>query len=344
MSRYPLAHFLLGRSLTGMKEYGRAAEAFRAAISFNPNFPEAHMRLAALLEKHLGDAESAREHRRLARLMRSRDKARPLPENLATAAVAPARPNLPSSAPVEDMPPLDQSLIVVTGLPRSGTSMLMQMLAAGGIEVLTDGLREADEDNPRGYLEFEPVKNLLRDSSWLCRARGKAVKIVAPLLAQLPRGLPCRIILCERNLDEILDSQQRMLARRNQPIATHARRRMLKNEYLRTLDRIKAVLSARPATQLLVVEHRHAISDSLATAQRVNAFLGGALDEAKMAAAIDPALHRNRAGDSALAREIANIHDCNSRDFLAAVLTASRPHGTVGARHASPSRCSWSGK
>ena len=75
---YPLAHFLLGRALAGMREYQRAAEAFRAAISLNPNFPEAHVRLAALLEKHLGDTESAREHRRLARRMRRRGAPRPL--------------------------------------------------------------------------------------------------------------------------------------------------------------------------------------------------------------------------------------------------------------------------
>ena len=146
------------------------------------------------------------------------------------------------------MPPLDQSLIVVTGLPRSGTSMLMQMLAAGGMQVLSDGLRQADEDNPRGYFEFEPVKNLQKDSGWLCQGRGKAVKIVAPLLAQLPPDLPCRVILCERNLDEILDSQERMLARSNQPAATNGRRRMLKAEYLRMLGRVKAMLADRPST------------------------------------------------------------------------------------------------
>ena len=294
MSRFPLAHFLLGRALAGMKEYKRAADAFRAALSFNPNFAEAHTWLAALLEKHLGDVESARDHRRLARLMQGHKKAQPLPKTLATVTVVSACPKTSSSATTQQMPPLDQSLIVVTGLPRSGTSMLMQMLAAGGVEVLTDGFRQPDEDNPRGYFEFEPVKNLLRDSTWLSHARGKAVKIVAPLLDQLPPGLPCRVILCERNLDQILDSQERMLARRNQPIATRARRQMLKDEYERMLERIKTLLSARPGTQLLIVEHRNAISDSPATAEQVNAFLNGALDKAKMAAAVDPALHRNR--------------------------------------------------
>ena len=206
---YPLAHFLLGQALTGMHEYERAAEAFRAAISFNPNFPEAHVRLAALLEKHLGDPESAREHRRLARQMRSRGIARPVTrapdEPVESAACVFSPPGTP-------MPPLEESLIVVTGLPRSGTSVLMQMLAAGGLDILSDGLRHADEDNPRGYLEFEPVKKLLKDSTWLFEARGRAIKIVAPLLAALPAGLPCRVILSERDLDEVLDSQQRMLA------------------------------------------------------------------------------------------------------------------------------------
>jgi len=296
ISHHPSAHFLLGLALAGMKEYGRAAEAFRAAISFNPNFPEAHLRLAALLEKHLGDPDSAREHRRLARHMkRGTGKERlsrqeeTLGEPAATSFVAPRE--------TSGAPPIEESLIVVTGLPRSGTSMLMQMLTAGGMSALSDGLREADEDNPHGYLEFEPVRNLLKNSEWLSEARGKAVKIVAPLLAALPPDLACRAILIERDLDEVLDSQERMLIRRNQPAAaTPERRRMLKDEYARTLGRVKALLARRPRTQLLVIEHSDAISHPHAAAATVNKFLGGGLDVAKMAAAIDPALHRNRTG------------------------------------------------
>ena len=291
---YPLAHFLLGRALAGMKEYERATEAFRAAISFNPNFPEAHVQLAAVLEKHLGDAECAREHRRLMRRMIRRGESRAVPKS---AAAVPTPPAAPFPAGTTKLPPLDECLVVVTGLPRSGTSLLMQMLAAGGMQVLSDGLRGADEDNPRGYLEFQPVKNLLKDSRWLLDARGKAVKIVAPLLAALPPGLACRVILSERDLEEVLDSQERMLVRRNQPLAATAdRRRMLKDEYLRILDRVKSMAARRPSTQLLVIEHRCAISDSLATAEKMNQFLGGGLDVAKMAAAIDPALYRNRVG------------------------------------------------
>jgi predicted AlkP superfamily phosphohydrolase/phosphomutase/tetratricopeptide (TPR) repeat protein len=289
---YPVAHFLLGRALAGMQEYERAAEAFRAAISFNPNFPEAHVRLAGLLEKHLGDAESAREHRRIARRMRRNRTGLPAcPEPSGDTRSDPL-----FTEQTAEMPPLEESLIVVTGLPRSGTSMLMQMLAAGGMRILSDGLRAADEDNPHGYLEFDRVKNLLEDSKWLFEGRGKAVKIVAPLLFALPRGLACRVILSDRDLEEVLDSQERMLVRRNQPLAaTPERRRMLKDEYARTLGRVKAVLARRPGTELLVIEHGNAISDGLGTAEKLNRFLGGGLDVAKMAAAIDPTLHRKRA-------------------------------------------------
>ena len=290
---YPMAHYLLGVALAGMKEYEPAAEAFRAAISFNPNFPEAHVRLAGLLEKHLGNHESAREHRRLARSMKKRaDVHLVRVEDVPVA----ARAETELAIEATEMPALEESLVVVTGLPRSGTSMVMQMLDAGGMGLLADGLRTADEDNPRGYLEFEPVKNLLENSQWLLEGRGKAVKIVAPLLAALPKGLACRVIFCERDLDEVLDSQERMLACRGQPPAkTPDRRRMLKEEFERTLGRVKAMLSRRPGTQVLGIEHGEAISDPLATANRLSRFLDGGLDVEKMAATIDPALYRNRA-------------------------------------------------
>jgi len=265
----PQAHFLLGSALKGLKQYERAADAFRAAISLNPNFPEARRELAAILP-----GEPMR--RRSIRIQASEIVMTPTPDSALTVETS-------------EIPPLAESLIVVTGLPRSGTSMLMQMLDAGGINVLSDGLRDADEHNPRGYLEFEPVKALLKDSNWLFEARGKAVKIVLPLLTALPEGLACRVILCERDLGEVLDSQARMLARPNQ------HRDILRGEYARMLTSTKAMLSRRPQTQLLVVEHREAISQPFAMASKVNQFLGAGFDVQKMAAAIDPTLHRSRA-------------------------------------------------
>jgi len=271
--RNPLAHYLLGRALQGVAEYPRATQAYRAAIWFNPHFPAAHLRLARLLERRVGDAESAREPLRLARAMRRH--AAPLHAAACEKRCSP------------EMPPLEQSLVVVTGLPRSGTSMMMQMLAAGGMPILSDGVRTADQDNPRGYFEYAPVKNLLRDAGFLQEARGKAVKIIAPLMTALPPDLPCRVILCERDLDAVLDSQERMLARRNRTIAASPeRRRMLRDEYSRMLERLKAALIERPRTSAIAIQYQDAIRDPAGTACKVISILGGGLDLAKMAAAV----------------------------------------------------------
>src|SRR5215470_815323 len=117
-------------------------------------------------------------------------------------------------------------ITVVSGLPRSGTSMMMNMLAAGGMPVLTDALRAADEDNPRGYFELQKVKQLDKDNPWLREARGKALKIVSPLLKHLPRDYSYRIIFMLRDLNEILASQNQMLIRRGEPTDTIADEKM----------------------------------------------------------------------------------------------------------------------
>ncbi len=161
----------------------------------------------------------------------------------------------------------------------------MQMLAAGGISILTDGLREPDEDNPRGYLEFEPVKNLVKDSRWLLEGRGKAVKIVAPLLTALPQGLACRVILSDRDLDEVLDSQQKMLMRRNQRFnETPERRRMLRGIWPHDGpcegDAFAAPGHATPRDGARQGDFR-----PLSAARKVNECVGGGLDVVKMAAA-----------------------------------------------------------
>jgi hypothetical protein len=193
-----------------------------------------------------------------------------------------------------DTAPLDESLVVVSGLPRSGTSMLMQMLAAGGMPVLTDSVRDADEDNPRGYFEFEPVKKLFRGADWLPEAKGKAVKIVAPLLLGLPRGSPCRVIFIARDFDEILDSQAKMIAREGGVASPPERRELLKAEYARTVSRAGAWLSNRPATAWLMLNHAEVMADPRAAAALLLEFLDGRLDLERAASVVDASLHRNR--------------------------------------------------
>ena len=289
---YPVAHFLLGAALTGLGEYERAAACYRTALSQNPHFPEAHLRLAALLEEKLADPEGAREHRAEVRRMRR-------------GARAAAGGNKPGEAPEPAVwtshthaAPVRDSLIVVTGLPRAGTSMLMQMLAAGGMPVLTDELRGADEDNPRGYYEYEPVKKLMGDSRWLAEAKGRAVKIVAPLLASIPPAIPLRVIVIERDLDEILTSQEKMIGRWGEKVSgTVERRDRLKAEYRRTLRRVAAWLKRRPDASVLALNRAAILQDAAGASRSMCEFLDGGLNAAAMAAAVDPSLHRNRRGE-----------------------------------------------
>jgi hypothetical protein len=173
--------------------------------------------------------------------------------------------------------------------------MLMQMLAAGGIEILTDGVRKADEDNPRGYFEFDLVRQMGEGAGWFELARGKAVKIVAPMIQHLPDDVPCRVILIERNLDEILDSQRQMiLRRRGEASQSPAQRERLKQEYLKVIIWTKGFLASRPHTNLMCVDRNAVLRDPVAAAESMSRFLGGRLNTADMAVAVRPELHRQQ--------------------------------------------------
>jgi hypothetical protein len=169
--------------------------------------------------------------------------------------------------------------------------MLMQMLAAAGIPALTDGIRAADEDNPRGYFEFDPVKRLFADATWLAEAKGKAVKIVGPLLAALPPDLPCRVIWINRDLDEILHSQQKMLKNEMAAAGNHE---ALKAEYARSVARSLNWLAQRPYTAYLILEREAVLRDPSAAAAEIADFLDGTVSVAPMAEAVDPELNRSR--------------------------------------------------
>jgi hypothetical protein len=206
---------------------------------------------------------------------------------------------------ISEQPPGDPPVIVVTGLPRSGTSMMMQMLEAGGLPVLSDGLRRADEDNPLGYYEFEPVKRLKHDASWLPGARGKAVKMVYLLLRDLPDMFRYKVILMRRNLVEVVASQDAMLSRLGGVADPEGSERLIRlfEEQLRLTRRW---LAARDHFQVLDVDYHQVLADTRGTCARICEFLGGALDADRMRAVVTPSLYRQRAlapnaapGDSA---------------------------------------------
>ncbi len=187
----------------------------------------------------------------------------------------------------------DSFITVVSGLPRAGTSMMMQMLAAGGLTALTDATRGADEDNLKGYYELEAVKRTKSDNSWVRGAVGKAVKVIYMLLKDLPADYEYRLVFMRRNVDEIVRSQQAMLARRGEKGAKIPAKQMAAT-FQRELDRCDQWLTRQPGFAVLDVEHRAVIDDPRGQARRICGFLGQSLDIDAMAAAVDPELYRQR--------------------------------------------------
>lgn len=184
-------------------------------------------------------------------------------------------------------------ITIVSGLPRSGTSMVMKMLAAGGMPILTDNIRQADADNPRGYYEFERVKRLRDDKEWLSEAVGRAVKIISFLLPDLSSAHACRIIFLRRAMPEVLASQRQMLIRRGE-ITEPEDDAQMAAVYEKHLIHIETWMAAQSWIQTLYLDHRAIIEDSRAPAVTMNAFLGGGLDTAAMAASVDASLYRQR--------------------------------------------------
>lgn len=186
----------------------------------------------------------------------------------------------------------DQAITVVSGLPRSGTSLVMQMLAAGGMPVLTDGVRGPDDDNPRGYFEFEPVKRTAGDASWITAAKGKAVKVIYQLLRALPGEHSYQVILLRRDIREVVASQHAMLRRLGKGpvgISDEALARGLEAG----LRDAEAWLARQPNCSVLHLPHASLIASPHAAAANLSGFCGG-LDAIAMASVIEPALHRQR--------------------------------------------------
>ncbi|MFQ5718663.1 MAG: sulfotransferase [Acidobacteriota bacterium] len=186
-------------------------------------------------------------------------------------------------------------VVVVSGLPRSGTSMAMKMLEAGGLALVTDGIRTADEDNPKGYYEFERIKNLNqeKDRTWVKAFRGKGIKIISYLLRSLPPTNRYKVLFMNRDLREVLASQQKMLDRRGETSDTPDERMMAL--YRKDLRNVRFLLRRRAQFDVLELNYSDVVGDPVASARQVVDFLGMPLDAARMAAVVDGQLYRNRA-------------------------------------------------
>ena len=184
-------------------------------------------------------------------------------------------------------------VILVSGLPRTGTSMMMKAIHAGGIEPIVDNIRKADEDNPKGYYEFEPVKKTKEDASWLNDALGKVVKMVYRLLYDLPAEFQYRVVFMRRDIKEVLASQNKMLERSGKSGGGISDEQM-EALFAAELAKCEKWLAEQPNFNVLSVVHRDMINDAATQVQKINDFLDGGLDTEAMASTVDPALYRNR--------------------------------------------------
>ena len=257
---YPNAHYHLGEALYKLGHYANSADAFKVSVTMVPGNAKAHRWLVRLYQEHLLQPEKAAEH-------------------------------------VEFLNKNIKGVItIVSGLPRSGTSMLMQMLEAGGLEILTDKKREADNNNPKGYYEFEQVKSIMRDNSWLDQAEGKVLKVVAPLLPHLSGQYDYKIIFMQREMSEVLRSQQVMLGKTGAQADAYPM--ALANAFKKQLEQAEAWIERSPNVEVLFVDHAQAIKNPEEAAENINVFLGNSLEIDGMTKVVDPDLYRNRLAKS----------------------------------------------
>lgn len=298
----PIAHYILGCAFVATGDTQNALTALRAATSQAPNFIDAHQAMAELYEGELNDPKKAEQHRTIITTASKATQANANEDDIDAvyqdiiSKQQKRRADLAARTDPKNISGKD-TITIVSGLPRSGTSMMMQALQKGGMEPYTDSNREADSDNPRGYYEHEKATQLAKDKSWMPEARGKAVKIVAQLLSQLPKEEHYRIIFMDRDLREVIQSQNIMLERLGRQGGKLTDAKMIS-----TLDRqvhaIENMMASHDNIDVLFVDYADALGDPKGTSKRIHQFLGGELDESGMASAIDPSLRRQKMTDT----------------------------------------------
>jgi tetratricopeptide (TPR) repeat protein len=294
----PTAHYLLGVALRRCRRIRQAIAALETAVSQNPTFAEAQTLLEMLHERRVETPDSAVLHERFAGVNSQRIHVRRECRSVSaneTPVIETASPSMPLPPSSERAPILPgETITIVSGLPRSGTSMMMQALEAGGMTLLTDHARRADDGNPRGYYEYEKSKTLWRDCAWLLEAKGKALKVIAQLVSFLPPGLHYKFIFMEREIREVLSSQRHMVERlrRERPDASDA---SLADAFSKQLAQAKAFAAGRLGADVLTIAHREAVYDAVVVMRRVAEFLRRAeLKLDAMVVIVDRRLYRQR--------------------------------------------------
>ncbi|RIA10643.1 tetratricopeptide repeat protein [Flavobacteriaceae bacterium MAR_2010_72] len=279
-------HQSLAVCLIRLGEYEEAADHALTAIELVKYFPEAHYTLGEALEK-MGDLVNAKK------AFETAAKLKPKTHFRAEQAIENLDDKLQNPVILEDKAGgkfRKDQIVIVSGLPRSGTSLMMQMLNTGGLEVLSDQTRKADDSNPKGYFEYEPVMAIHKDNSWLELAQNKSIKIVAPLLKFLDPKYRYKVIFMKRDLGEVIKSQQKMLKKNTEILPVK-----LFEAYQQQLEQVEVWKNKEPGVELIYVDYVDVISNPDNTAQKISNFIGLGLDVTEMTKCVDKSLYRTKA-------------------------------------------------
>ena len=278
-------HKAISETFYELGEYEESAEHAFTAIELVKYFPAAHYLLGKSLEK-LGDLENAKLAFKTAASLKRKTyhKAEKALENIEEKIKTPIELRDKNKSKYRK----DQ-IVLVSGLPRSGTSLMMQMLDKGGVNALVDGKREADESNPKGYYEYEPVMSIHKDNSWMHKAKDKSVKIVAPLLSHIDPKYRYKIIFMKRDLDEVIKSQRKMTGKNPDTIPVK-----LYNAYRDQLKFVEKWKEKEPGVELIYLDYSDVLNTPDKAIEKIQSLLGVELKEAEMKKCIDKSLHRNK--------------------------------------------------
>lgn len=278
-------HQALAVCLLRLNENEEAAEHALTAIELVKFFADAHYTLGEALER-LGDLDNAKIAYETANRLQPNTHMR---AQKAIENVEEKKAVLLKLKDKNNNRYRKDQIVIVSGLPRSGTSLMMQMLNAGGLEALTDHTRQADVSNPKGYLEYQPVMRLHKDNSWLHLAQNSSVKVVAPLLKFLDPKYRYKVIFMKRDLNEVLQSQQKMIGKDPETFPVK-----LYNKYIELLNQVEVWKEKEPGVELIYLNYTDALYNTKEALNNLNRFIGKDLDTAAMAACVDINLYRNK--------------------------------------------------
>lgn len=278
-------HQAIAVSFLRLNNPEEAADHALTAIELVKYFSNAHYTLGEALEK-LGDLDNAKIAYETAM------KLKPKTHHRAEKALENIEEKKEDLLQLKDKKTgvfRENQIVIVSGLPRSGTSLMMQMLDKGGLITLTDDNRKADVSNPKGYLEYDPVMSLHKDNTWLHKAQNKSVKIVAPLLKFLDPKYRYKIIFMNRNINEVIKSQQKMIGKDPEVLPTK-----LYNGYTKLLNQVEVWKEKEPSVELIYIDYKDALYNTEEVSNNIKNFLGLKLDLESMRSCVDRSLYRNR--------------------------------------------------